>query len=113
MSVTRATLVTTGCNIPIFVAAHKEMHLIPIAPPTQLFKWINFYDPDDVLGCPLQPLSNGYRALVEQAAAAAASMQEQAARLAEVAAAFRLGQTEAGAIERPRVTARKTPALAM
>lgn len=62
---TCAGLVTTGCNIPIFVAAHKEMHIIPIAPPTSLFKWINFYDPDDVLGWPLQPLSSGYRALVE------------------------------------------------
>ena len=65
---TCAGLVTTGCNIPIFVAAHKEMHIIPIAPPTQLFKWINFYDPDDVLGWPLQPLSSGYRALVEDRA---------------------------------------------
>jgi len=65
---TCAGLVTTGCNIPIFVAAHKEMHIIPIAPPTSLFKWINFYDPDDVLGWPLQPLSQGYRALVEDRA---------------------------------------------
>lgn len=65
---TCAGLVTTGCNIPIFVAAHKEMHIIPIAPPTSLFKWINFYDPDDVLGWPLQPLSNGYRTLVEDRA---------------------------------------------
>lgn len=65
---TCAGLVTTGCNIPIFVAAHKEMHIIPIAPPTSLFKWINFYDPDDILGWPLQPLSESYRALVEDRA---------------------------------------------
>ena len=65
---TCAALVTTGCNIPVFVAAHKEMHIIPIAPPTSLFKWINFYDPDDILGWPLQPLSAGYRALVEDRA---------------------------------------------
>lgn len=58
-------LVTTGCNIPIFVAAHKEMHIRPIAPPTPQFHWLNLYDPDDVLGWPLQPLSSGYRALVE------------------------------------------------
>lgn len=58
-------LVTTGCNIPIFVAAHKEMHIKPIAPPTPRFHWLNLYDPDDVLGWPLQPLSPGYRALVE------------------------------------------------
>ncbi|MGH8854304.1 MAG: hypothetical protein ACREWI_08500 [Telluria sp.] len=62
---TCAALVTTGCNIPIFIAAHKLMHIIPIAPPTSLFKWINFYDPDDVLGWPLQPLPGGYRELVE------------------------------------------------
>jgi hypothetical protein len=61
-------LVTTGCNIPIFVAAHKEMHIKPIAPPTPLFHWLNLYDPDDVLGWPLQPLSPGYRALVEDRA---------------------------------------------
>lgn len=65
---TCAGLVTTGCNIPIFVAAYQEMHIIPIAPPTSLFKWINYYDPDDVLGWPLQPLSGGYRALVEDRA---------------------------------------------
>ncbi|UVW30361.1 hypothetical protein [Massilia sp. H6] len=65
---TCAALVTTGSNIPVFVAAHKEMHIIPIAPPTSLFKWINFYDPDDILGWPLQPLSSGYRALVEDRA---------------------------------------------
>lgn len=62
---TCAALVTTGCNIPIFVAAHKEMHIKPIAPPTPRFHWLNLYDPDDVLGWPLQPLSSGYRALVE------------------------------------------------
>ncbi|QOY95629.1 hypothetical protein IM543_07210 [Massilia sp. UMI-21] len=62
---TCAALVTTGCNIPVFIAAHKLMHIIPIDRPTGLFKWINFYDPDDVLGWPLQPLPGGYRELVE------------------------------------------------
>lgn len=57
--------ITTGCNIPIFVAAHKEMTIIPIAPPRDSFKWLNLYDPDDALGWPLQPLSQGYRLLVE------------------------------------------------
>ncbi|MCA1248598.1 hypothetical protein [Massilia sp. MS-15] len=60
-----AVLVTTGCNIPVFVAAHLRMHIIPIARPTPGFRWINFYDPDDVLGWPLQPLPGGYRELVE------------------------------------------------
>lgn len=62
---TCSALVTTGCNIAIFVAAHKEMHIKPIAPPTPLFRWLNLYDPDDVLGWPLQPLSEGYRVMVE------------------------------------------------
>jgi len=61
-------LMTTGCNIPIFVAAHKEMHVKPIAPPTPHFHWLNLYDPDDVLGWPLQPLSTGYAAMVEDRA---------------------------------------------
>jgi hypothetical protein len=62
---TCAALVTTGCNIPVFIAAHKIMHIIPIERPTSIFKWINYYDPDDVLGWPLQPLPGGYRELVE------------------------------------------------
>lgn len=57
--------ITTGCNIPIFVAAHKEMTIIPISRPRPSFRWLNLYDPDDVLGWPLQPLSEGYRLLVE------------------------------------------------
>ncbi|GGE88287.1 hypothetical protein [Massilia psychrophila] len=57
--------ITTGCNIPIFVAAHKAMTIIPISRPRPRFKWLNLYDPDDVLGWPLQPLSEGYRLLVE------------------------------------------------
>jgi hypothetical protein len=58
--------ITTGCNIPIFVAAHKNMLVIPIRrPDNDAFRWLNIYDPDDVLGWPLQPLSPGYQDLVE------------------------------------------------
>jgi hypothetical protein len=57
--------VTTGNNIPIFVAAHKTMDIRPIARPTPGFEWINIYDPDDALGWPLQPLSPDYAALVD------------------------------------------------
>ncbi|MBW4514751.1 MAG: hypothetical protein KME11_05950 [Timaviella obliquedivisa GSE-PSE-MK23-08B] len=56
-------LFTTGCNIPIFVAGHGNIQ--PIAPPTPDFRWFNFYDADDVLGWPLQPLSAAYEQLVE------------------------------------------------
>ncbi len=60
-----AAFVTTGCNIPIFCAAHKQMDIKPIARPTPGFEWINLYDPDDALGWPLQPLSPGYAELVD------------------------------------------------
>ncbi|MFL6672590.1 MAG: hypothetical protein ACJ8LG_04765 [Massilia sp.] len=59
---------TTGCNIPVFVAAHKQMHIKPIARPTPNFRWLNIYDPDDALGWPLRPLSSEYAELVEDRA---------------------------------------------
>jgi hypothetical protein len=62
---TLSTLLTTGCNIPIFVAAHKTMSIIPIDKPNGEFEWHNFYDPDDVLGWPLVPLRGGYETLVQ------------------------------------------------
>jgi hypothetical protein len=65
---TCSAFVTTGCNIPIFCAAHKQMDIKPIARPTARFEWINLYDPDDALGWPLQPLSPGYAALVDDRA---------------------------------------------
>lgn len=63
-------ILTTGCNIPIFVAAHKAMDVKPIdrALLAPGFGWLNIYDPDDALGWPLQPLSPGYAALVEDRA---------------------------------------------
>jgi hypothetical protein len=60
--------ITTGCNIPIFVAAHDGMRIKPIAPPTPHFRWLNIYDPDDALGWPLRPLKGGYETLVEDRA---------------------------------------------
>jgi len=65
---TCSALLTTGCNIPIFVAAHKQLDIKPIARPTPDFVWINLYAPEDALGWPLQPLSQGYDALVEDRA---------------------------------------------
>lgn len=56
-------LFTTGCNIPIFVAGHADIQ--PIASPAPNFRWFNFYDADDILGWPLQPLSPAYEKLVE------------------------------------------------
>ncbi|KQZ32707.1 hypothetical protein [Duganella sp. Root1480D1] len=59
------TFVTTGCNIPVFVAAHQRMDVKPIIKPNPGFAWLNLYDPDDALGWPLQPLEGGYETLVE------------------------------------------------
>ncbi len=60
--------VTTGCNIPVFVAAHQRMHVKPITKPHPAFSWLNLYDPDDALGWPLQPLEGGYETLVQDRA---------------------------------------------
>lgn len=54
------TLITTGCNIPIFVAAHAKSDIIPIFAGDKMFQWHNYFDPDDVLGWPLSPLSQAY-----------------------------------------------------
>ncbi|MCU0566797.1 MAG: hypothetical protein MUF49_09395 [Oculatellaceae cyanobacterium Prado106] len=56
-------LFTTGCTIPLSVAGTEPLE--PIAPPNPAFRWFNFYDADDALGYPLQPLSPAYETLVE------------------------------------------------
>ncbi len=52
-------LYTLGCNIPIFVAGNDT--ITAIDKPNPDFQWINLYDDDDVLGWPLQPLSDSYQ----------------------------------------------------
>jgi hypothetical protein len=61
---TACAFITTGCNIPIFIAAHARMSIRPIARPNVGFEWHNYFNPNDVLGWPLQPLSDGYKDLV-------------------------------------------------
>jgi hypothetical protein len=58
-------LLTTGCNIPVFVAGHRDIMPIDRALLGEQFRWVNLFDPDDVLGWPLRELSPGYRELVE------------------------------------------------
>ncbi|GAB2927792.1 hypothetical protein [Rheinheimera gaetbuli] len=58
------SLITTGCNIPIFVAAHAIEQIMPFNKPNNDFAWHNYYDKDDVLGWPLADLSPRYKALV-------------------------------------------------
>lgn len=57
------TFITTGCNIPIFVAAHAKEDILPIYPNNN-FKWHNYYDKDDILGWPLSDLSDEYKSIV-------------------------------------------------
>lgn len=52
-------IITTGCNIPVFVAAHAKNQILPMDPSPNL-KWDNYFDKDDVLGWPLQGLSDEY-----------------------------------------------------
>ncbi|NQV37488.1 MAG: hypothetical protein HQ509_05710 [Candidatus Marinimicrobia bacterium] len=55
-------IVTFGCNIPLFTFANSEVKTIQF-PPDSLSedlkakaRWMNFYDPDDILGYPLRPI---------------------------------------------------------
>ena len=65
---TLRTLFTTGCNIPLFVGGLPRRKIKPIAKPNDEFEWKNYFDEDDVLGWPLQPLSKKYGELVEDVA---------------------------------------------
>jgi len=63
-------IITFGCNIPFFTFAYKDVKPIKF-PPSQLppplkskARWFNYYDPDDILGYPLKPLSTEYRKTV-------------------------------------------------
>jgi hypothetical protein len=66
-----AGMITFGCNIPLFTFAYKKIEPIefpsPRLPPKvkALARWYNFYDPDDVLGYPLKPVSAGYARVVD------------------------------------------------
>jgi len=66
-----AGMVTFGCNIPLFALALPDIRPIAFpaaglsAPLKAAAKWLNLYDPDDVLGYPLRPLSNAYAETVE------------------------------------------------
>ena len=57
-------IVTTGCNIPLFVSGHSVIKAIDRSQLGDKFEWINLYDKDDILGWPLTPLSDAYRDLV-------------------------------------------------
>lgn len=61
-----AGFVTFGCNIPVFTFAHDIV--VPISFPGEKLteaekskaKWLNYYDPDDILGYPLKAINSAY-----------------------------------------------------
>lgn len=61
---TARLMVTSGCNIPLFVSGLARIEAIE--KPNPQFAWHNFYDRDDILGWPLKPLSKGFHNAYEQ-----------------------------------------------
>ncbi|MFT4849294.1 MAG: hypothetical protein ACI83B_001833 [Sediminicola sp.] len=57
-------LITTGCNIPLFVAGIDKQNRKAFKRPNTDFIWDNYYDSDDVLGFPLRQLGNDYHQMV-------------------------------------------------
>lgn len=69
---TLAGMVTFGCNIPLFTFAYDDV--IPIDFPAPKLpdhikgkaRWLNFFDPDDILGYPLKSTNAAYRKVVNR-----------------------------------------------
>ncbi len=69
---TLAGMITFGCNIPFFTLAYKKADIRPIHFPGDALtpaqknkaRWLNFYDPDDVLGYPLKAINQKYNQVV-------------------------------------------------
>lgn len=67
---TLVSIITFGCNIALFSLAYDPVVSIEFPLPTlpenlrNVAKWLNFFDPDDVLGYPLKPLSPTYDKIV-------------------------------------------------
>ena len=63
-------IVTFGCNIPLFTFAYNKVEPIEFPPHSlpdnlkQKSKWLNYYDPDDVLGYPLKAINAEYDKVV-------------------------------------------------
>ena len=41
---------SAGCNVPLFVSGPNQIQTI--MPPNDQFRWINYFDKDDLLVCP-------------------------------------------------------------
>ena len=85
---TLTTIATFGCNIPLFLLSNERVvpihfpaanlaRVFPGKTPQQIAAvtaWTNFYDRDDVLAWPLQPLGHGYENLVHDVQVNAGSL---------------------------------------
>lgn len=65
-------LLTFGCNIPLFTFSYDNITPITF-PPTNLpadlkakAKWLNYYDPDDILAYPLRSINEPYSQTVSE-----------------------------------------------
>ena len=64
-------MITFGCNIPLFTFAYEDVKPIKFPaeqledPARSKSQWLNFYDPDDLLGYPLKPINDAYDAVVK------------------------------------------------
>jgi hypothetical protein len=71
---TLAGFITFGCNIPFFVFAYAKKDIKPIRFPGKALapalrkkaRWLNFFDPDDVLGYPLKPINHAFSKIVDK-----------------------------------------------
>jgi hypothetical protein len=77
---TVAALFTLGSNIPVFTFTRRAEDVVPISLPgaraAKAFRnqvafrchagWLNFYDPEDLLGYPLRPINSAYAKVVTQ-----------------------------------------------
>lgn len=63
---TLRSLLTSGCNIPVFIAGLPPDKIEPVIVDERgwQFEWENYYDPDDALGWPLRPINRAYRRAV-------------------------------------------------
>ncbi|MCH7957406.1 MAG: hypothetical protein IIB63_07635, partial [Proteobacteria bacterium] len=69
-----AGMITFGCNIPLFTFAYTKVVPIQFPAPDlpdpgdvrDKAKWLNYFDPDDVLGYPLKSINAAYDAVVDE-----------------------------------------------
>ncbi|GLP96753.1 hypothetical protein [Paraferrimonas sedimenticola] len=54
-----ASMVTLGCNIPLFVSGLERRECF--TRPNEAMRWLNLYDPDDVLGWPVRQLGPSFK----------------------------------------------------